>query len=37
MAWLIAMLPTLALVALLTGAELLWRRERTDWWRNLEA
>jgi len=37
MAWLIAMLPTLALVALLTAAELLWRRERTDWWRNLEA
>jgi sterol desaturase/sphingolipid hydroxylase (fatty acid hydroxylase superfamily) len=37
MAWFIAMLPTLALVALLTAGEWLWRRERTDWWRNLQA
>ncbi len=37
MAWLNAMLPSLVLVALLSAGELLWRRERTDWWRNLEA
>ena len=37
MVWLIAMLPTFLFVALLTAGELLWRRERTDWWRNLQA
>ena len=37
MAWLIAMLPTLALVALLSVAELLLRPGQSDWWRNIQA
>ena len=37
MAWLIAMLPTIVLVAALSAGESLLRPGRADWWRNLQA
>jgi sterol desaturase/sphingolipid hydroxylase (fatty acid hydroxylase superfamily) len=37
MIWLLAMLPSLILIALLSAGELLLRPGRADWWRNLQA